>query len=237
MVLASLVEATLGRVVALGQTRSSASTSASGVAGVGDAALRRLGATKTSGASSLDDLNKHAKIITDGVDFRPSTDTSCFVNAYHSSDAAAAVMYVFISGCVLGAVPQYLKVVVLGTSEGLSLSSLALMNVSNVCATMNVFILHYEQIRRCVAGAAGYEYERCQASLLTLYYTLIYTLLWIPLYPLAAYFASDRKTEYFGHVMSKRRAAWVRVGVVGGAVRFARGARGENVVRIDVLRV
>jgi hypothetical protein len=208
MVLASVVEATLGRVAALGRTASSASTSASGVADAGAATLRRLGAAKTRGTSSLDDLNEHAKIITDGVDFRPVTDTSCFVDAYRSSDAATAVMFVFISGCVLGAVPQYLKVVVLGTSEGLSLSSLALMNVSNVCATMNVFILHYEQIRRCVAGAAGYEYERCQASLLTLYYTLIYTLLWIPLYPLAAHFTSDRKTEYFGYVMSKRKAAW-----------------------------
>ena len=90
MVLASVVEATLGRVAALGRTASSASTSASGVADAGAATLRRLGAAKTRGTSSLDDLNEHAKIITDGVDFRPVTDTSCFVDAYRSSDAATA---------------------------------------------------------------------------------------------------------------------------------------------------
>ena len=48
MVLASVVEATLGRVAALGRTTSSASTSASGVADAGAATLRRLGAAKTN---------------------------------------------------------------------------------------------------------------------------------------------------------------------------------------------
>jgi hypothetical protein len=41
--------------------------------------------------------------------------------------------------------------------------------------------------------------EKCPpyrpASLLTFYYTLVYTLLWFPLYPLAAHFCSDGKTE------------------------------------------
>ena len=36
------------------------------------------------------------------------------------------------------------------------------------------------------------------ASLLTFYYTLIYTLLWFPLYPLAAHFCSDAKSEACG---------------------------------------
>ena len=119
-------------------------------------------------------------------------------------------MFVFLSGCVLGAVPQYVKVVALRSSEGLSLTSLALMNVSNVCATMNVFVLHYEQIKRCASGMDGNAGAgTVEASLVTLYYTLAYTLLWVPLYPIAAYYTSTAKVEYFGRVMTKRRAAWI----------------------------
>ena len=44
---------------------------------------------------------------------------------------------------------------------------------------------------------------------MTLYYTLAYTLLWVPLYPIAAYYTSTAKVEYFGRVMTKRRAAWI----------------------------
>jgi hypothetical protein len=44
--------------------------------------------------------------------------------------------------------------------------------------------------------------------LLTLYYTMIYTLLWLPMYALAAHFSSERKVEYFGRVMTQKRAAW-----------------------------
>jgi hypothetical protein len=153
-------------------------------------------------------FDAHAQIVVDGVDFRPTTDTSCFFDAMEGSSTATAVMFVFITGCVLGAIPQYLKLFILGTSEGLSLTSLALMNMSNVCATLNVFILHFEQIRRCATGAEGYENERCQSSLLTLYYTVIYTLLWMPLYPLAAHYCKDKKAVYFGWVMTERRAAW-----------------------------
>mmetsp|Transcript_4679 Transcript_4679/g.10060 ORF Transcript_4679/g.10060 Transcript_4679/m.10060 type:complete len:422 (-) Transcript_4679:69-1334(-) len=161
-------------------------------------------------------FDAHAKIVVDGVDFRPTTDSSCFFDALEGSSTATAVMFVFITGCVLGAIPQYLKLIILGTSEGLSLTSLALMNMSNVCATLNVFILHFEQIRRCASGREGYEYERCQSSLLTLYYTVIYTLLWMPLYPLAAHFCKDKKAVYFGRVMTERRAAWY--GLIAHAV-------------------
>ena len=190
MVLAAFVEATLGRVAALGEERGKVLS-----------AFARLG--------GLGAINERTKTITDGVDFRPTTDTSCFLTASRASDTATAVMFVFLSGCVLGAVPQYVKVVALRSSEGLSLTSLALMNVSNVCATMNVFVLHYEQIKRCANGMDGYGYGDCQASLVTLYYTLAYTLLWVPLYPLAAYYTSAAKVEYFGRVMTKRRAAWI----------------------------
>ena len=100
-------------------------------------------------------------------------------------------MFIFIFGVVLGAVPQYLKLILLASSEGISLVSLALMNVSNLTATLNIFILHFEQIKQCVKqNAPEYSFDACQASLLTFYYTLVYTLLWFPLYPLAAHFCS-----------------------------------------------
>jgi len=118
------------------------------------------------------------------------------------------VMFIFIAGVILGAVPQYLKLILLADAEGISMSSLALMNVSNLTATLNIFILHFEQIKQCVRGAAGFTADNCQASLLTFYYTLVYTLLWFPLYPLAAHFCGDRKTEVCGHVASGRRHAW-----------------------------
>ena len=35
-------------------------------------------------------------------------------------------MFIFIAGVVLGAVPQYLKLILLANSEGISLTSLAL---------------------------------------------------------------------------------------------------------------
>ena len=57
---------------------------------------------------------------------------------------------------------------------------------SNLTATLNIFILHFEQIKQCVKqNAPEYSFDACQASLLT-FYTLVYTLLWFPLYPLAA---------------------------------------------------
>ena len=116
-------------------------------------------------------------------------------------------MFIFIAGVVLGAVPQYLKLILLANSEGISLSSLALMNVSNVCATLNIFILHFEQIRQCVRRGDGFTFDSCQASLLTFYYTLVYTLLWFPLYPLAAHFCSDKKSEACGYVASGKTHA------------------------------
>ena len=98
-------------------------------------------------------------------------------------------MFIFIFGVVLGAVPQYLKLILLASSEGISLVSLALMNVSNLTATLNIFILHFEQIKMCIKQSVPeYSFDACQASLLTFYYTLVYTLLWFPLYPLAAHF-------------------------------------------------
>ena len=124
-----------------------------------------------------------------------------------ASKGAEAVMFIFIAGVVLGAVPQYLKLILLANSEGISLSSLALMNVSNVCATLNIFILHFEQIRQCVRRGDGFTFDSCQASLLTFYYTLVYTLLWFPLYPLAAHFCSDKKSEACGYVASGKTHA------------------------------
>ena len=112
-----------------------------------------------------------------------------------ASHGAEAIMFIFIAGVVLGAVPQYLKLILLANSEGISLTSLALMNVSNVTATLNIFILHFEQIKQCVRQADGFTFDSCQASLLTFYYTLVYTLLWFPLYPLAAHFARRRKSS------------------------------------------
>ena len=118
-------------------------------------------------------------------------------------------MFIFIFGVVLGAVPQYLKLILLASSEGISLVSLALMNVSNLTATLNIFILHFEQIKQCVKQLAPeYSFDACQASLLTFYYTLVYTLLWFPLYPLAAHFCSNRKSEVCGVVQSQRQHAW-----------------------------
>ena len=116
-------------------------------------------------------------------------------------------MFIFIAGVVLGAVPQYLKLILLATSEGISLTSLALMNVSNVTATLNIFILHFEQIKQCVRQADGFTFDSCQASLLTFYYTLVYTLLWFPLYPLAAHFCAEKKVEHCGVVASGRAHA------------------------------
>ena len=234
MVRASIVESTLGEVVRRGGAGLSAlaklgvgalgasvrdggravTTSGGGDGGGGvgaDIAGGRsfVGAMMSAAASTSSAATKKVvDRVVDGVDFRPRTDTSCFVESFPASGAATAVMFVFISGCVLGAMPQYLKLIVLGSAEGLSLTSLALTNVSNLCASLNVFILHFEQIRYCVQGEDGYEYDRCQASLLTLYYTLIYTLLWMPMYALAAHFSSDKKVAYFGHVMTERRAAW-----------------------------
>lgn len=124
-----------------------------------------------------------------------------------ASHGAEAIMFIFIAGVVLGAVPQYLKLILLANSEGISLSSLALMNVSNVTATLNIFILHFEQIKRCVTQEAGYTADICQASLLTFEYTLVYTLLWFPLYPLAAHFCSAKKVQHCGYVASGRQHA------------------------------
>ena len=201
MVFAAFVEATLGRASALG-----------GVALDALGARASLGtharaSAKTPSPSSFD-ARASGRAITDGVDFRPVVDTACFVTPYRQSDAATAMMLVFVVGVVVGAVPQYLKLMVLRDANGLSLTSLALMNVSNMCATLNVFVLHYEQIRRCASGALGYDTERCRTSLLTVYYTATYTVLWLPLLPLAAHYTSSRKTEYFGWVMTKRAAAW-----------------------------
>ena len=147
-------------------------------------------------------------------------------------------MFIFIFGVVLGAVPQYLKLILLASSEGISLVSLALMNVSNLTATLNIFILHFEQIKQCIKQSVPeYSFDACQASLLTFYYTLVYTLLWFPLYPLAAHFCrlvyfylhfrifplygqsnrltscfcfvySNRKSEACGVVQSQRQHAW-----------------------------
>jgi len=118
-------------------------------------------------------------------------------------------MFIFIFGVVLGAVPQYLKLILLASSEGISLVSLALMNVSNLTATLNIFILHFEQIKQCVRQTSPeYSFDACQASLLTFYYTLVYTLLWFPLYPLAAHFCSHRKSEVCGVVQTQRQHAW-----------------------------
>jgi hypothetical protein len=36
------------------------------------------------------------------------------------------------------------------------------MNVSNVTATLNIFILHFEQIRRCVQYQPGFTFDSCQ---------------------------------------------------------------------------
>ena len=202
MVLAAFVEATLGRVSALGG-RALGEFGARASLGADASASASASASKPSF-----DARASGRAITDGVDFRPVVDTACFLTPYPQSDAATAMMLVFVVGVVVGAVPQYLKLMVLRDANGLSLASLALMNVSNMCATLNVFVLHYEQIRRCASGAVGYDTERCRTSLLTVYYTATYTVLWLPLFPLAAHYTSSRKTEYFGWVMTKRTAAW-----------------------------
>ena len=140
-------------------------------------------------------------------------------------------MFIFIAGVVLGAVPQYLKLILLANSEGISLTSLALMNVSNVTATLNIFILHFEQIKQCVRQADGFTFDSCQASLLTFYYTLVYTLLWFPLYPLAAHFCAEKKVEHCGVVASGRAR-----GGIGLLLRDARNASGRKWWRAWQLR-
>ena len=169
-------------------------------------------------------------------------------------------MFIFIFGVVLGAVPQYLKLILLASSEGISLVSLALMNVSNLTATLNIFILHFEQIKQCIKQSVPeYSFDACQASLLTFYYTLVYTLLWFPLYPLAAHFCrlvyfylhfrifplygqSNRLTSCFCFVYSNRKSeASTRVAGPRGAphtVRHISRARAEDgAVVLRVLRV
>ena len=118
-------------------------------------------------------------------------------------------MFIFIAGVVLGAVPQYMKLILLASADGISLTSLALMNVSNVTATLNIFILHFEQIKQCVRYQPGFTFDSCQASLLTFYYTLVYTLLWFPLYPLAAHFCSEEKSEECGVVRTGKQHAQI----------------------------
>ena len=118
-------------------------------------------------------------------------------------------MFIFIFGVVLGAVPQYLKLILLASSEGISLVSLALMNVSNLTATLNIFILHFEQIKQCVKqNAPEYSFDACQASLLTFYYTLVYTLLWFPLPAGRTLLFQSRKSEVCGVVQTQRQHAW-----------------------------
>ena len=145
-------------------------------------------------------------------------------------------MFIFIAGVVLGAVPQYLKLILLANSEGISLSSLALMNVSNVCATLNIFILHFEQIRQCVRRGDGFTFDSCQASLLTFYYTLVYTLLWFRCTPSPRTFAATKsprradtspvgkptrttassRTSYRASSSPRRCCAWCSAGRVSG---------------------
>ena len=84
-------------------------------------------------------------------------------HAQVASQGAEAVMFIFIAGVVLGAVPQYIKLVLLASSDGISLTSLALMNVSNLTATLNIFILHFEQIKMCVQYQPGFTFDSCQA--------------------------------------------------------------------------
>ena len=98
--------------------------------------------------------------------------TTCRPNPFY----LARAVRVFTDLCLVGL-------------AGLALVSLALMNVSNLTATLNIFILHFEQIKMCIKQSVPeYSFDACQASLLTFYYTLVYTLLWFPLYPLAAHF-------------------------------------------------
>lgn len=119
-------------------------------------------------------------------------------------------MFIFISAVVVGAIPQYVKLVVLGNADGLSMSSLALLNLSCWSASLNVFILHFDQIKFCIRQEVEYTIERCEASMLTLYYTLVYTLLWFPLYPLAASYCSDRRKKIFmGRLMTEKNIAWM----------------------------
>ena len=118
-------------------------------------------------------------------------------------------MFIFISAVVIGAIPQYIKLIILGNADGLSMSSLALLNVSCWSASLNVFILHFDQIKFCVRQEMEYTIERCETSMLTLYYTLVYTLLWFPLYPLAASYCSDRKKMFMGRLVTEKKIAWM----------------------------
>ena len=43
-------------------------------------------------------------------------------SSQEASHGAEAIMFIFIAGVVLGAVPQYLKLILLANSEGISLS-------------------------------------------------------------------------------------------------------------------
>ena len=139
-------------------------------------------------------------------------------------------MFIFIFGVVLGAVPQYLKLILLASSEGISLVSLALMNVSNLTATLNIFILHFEQIKQCVKqNAPKYSFDACQASLLTFYYT--YGVHPAVVSPLPA----GRTLLFQSEIRGVRRRAQTqrqhaRGGFVGslGAVRHPGGARVED---------
>ena len=141
-----------------------------------------------------------------------SPNSQCFIKPISSEEIGVGsmwVMFIFISAVVVGAIPQYLKLCVLGSADGLSLQSLALLNISCVAASLNVFILHFDQIKFCVKQKTNeYTMERCEASMLTLYYTLVYTLLWFPLYPLAASYCSDRKKMFMGRLMSEKHIAW-----------------------------
>jgi hypothetical protein len=120
-------------------------------------------------------------------------DTHCFVETHDAWRGAEVLTILAILAFVAGAIPQYIKLIVLATDKGNSLTALALLNVSAVTATLNIFILHYEQIKQCVRGDMGFD--DCNTSLLTFYYTATWTILWFPVYTLAARYCSDEETE------------------------------------------
>jgi len=57
--------------------------------------------------------------------------SQCFVKPIEETPVGAmAIMFIFISAVVIGAIPQYIKLIILCNADGLSMSSLALLNVS-----------------------------------------------------------------------------------------------------------
>ena len=86
-------------------------------------------------------------------------------------------MFIFISAVVAGAIPQYVKLVAFRERGRFVHVKFSTEFIVLERVVERVY-LHFDQIKFCIRQEVEYTIERCEASMLTLYYTLVYTLLW-----------------------------------------------------------